>query len=67
MASGTYDWANEEPRRPLEAVLDARHPNDASRSSNRAEIPSQDKVVNGTVQQVGKKVLILHCNDNFPF
>ncbi|KAL8486580.1 hypothetical protein ACS0TY_023315 [Phlomoides rotata] len=61
VASGTSDWANEDSRRPSEAVLDARHPNDASRSSNRAEFlsqaaqPSQDKVVNGTVQQVGKK------------
>lgn len=52
------DWANEEPRRPLE---------DASRSSNKAEIASQDKVVNSTVQRVGKKVLTSHHNDDFPF
>lgn len=55
--SGTYEWANEEPRQPFEAVQDARNTNDSSQASAQS---TQEKVRNGNGQKPGKKVLFLH-------
>ncbi|PIN15572.1 hypothetical protein CDL12_11778 [Handroanthus impetiginosus] len=62
LTSDTPDWVNGEPRQQSEAVLDSKHPHDASQSSNTDGSLSQaavrslpEKVVNGTEQQVGKK------------
>lgn len=66
MTSGAYDWVNEEPRQPFEALQDARNINDSSRSSNAVELLSpaagqslQEKVRNGNEKKAVKKVIFL--------